>query len=89
MVVLFGAKESEDLHYTFFQEPNFFYLTGWQEPGAIVVVTPAKDGDVLFVPPRVPAEEKWTGRKLGPDDAQAREITGFAKVLPTTASMRN
>ena len=85
VVVLFGAKESEDLHYTFFQEPNFFYLTGWQEPGAIVVVTPAKDGDVLFVPPRVPAEEKWTGRKLGPDDAQAREITGFAKVLPTTS----
>jgi Xaa-Pro aminopeptidase len=85
VAVLFGAKESEDLHYAFFQEPNFFYLTGWEEPGAILLVTPARDGDILFLPPRVPAEEKWTGPKLGPDEAQAREITGFAKVLPTTS----
>ena len=85
VVVLFGAKESEDLHYAFFQEPNFFYLTGWQEPGAILLLTPAKDGDILLLPPRVPAEEKWTGRKLGPHDPNTREVTGFARILPTTS----
>jgi Xaa-Pro aminopeptidase len=85
VLILFGAKESEDLHYAFFQEPNFFYLTGWQQPGAILLLTPAKDGDILFLPPRVPAEEKWTGRKLGPRDPNTREVTGFARVLPTTS----
>jgi Xaa-Pro aminopeptidase len=85
VIVLFGAKESDDLHYAFFQEPNFFYLTGWQEPGAILLLTPAKDGDILFLPPRVPAEEKWTGRKLGPHDPSTREVTGFARVLPATS----
>jgi len=78
--VLFGAKESDDLHYGFFQEPNFYYLTGWEEPGAILVLTPSQD--ILFLPKRLPSEEKWTGRKLGPDDANVRGITGFTNVLP-------
>ncbi|MES1258542.1 MAG: aminopeptidase P N-terminal domain-containing protein, partial [Acidobacteriota bacterium] len=95
ILVLFGAKESEDLHYGFFQEANFLYLTGWQEPGAILVLTPAPDKDdpglterahlpreILFLPQRVPSEEKWTGRKLGPSDAKAAELTGFSKVMP-------
>jgi Xaa-Pro aminopeptidase len=85
VVLLFGAKESDDLHYSFFQDPNFFYLSGWEEPGAILVIAPQKDADVLFLPPRTPAEEKWTGRKLGPDDPNASEVTGFSKVLPSTA----
>jgi len=83
VVVLFGARENDDLHYSFFQDPNFFYLSGWEEPGAILMIAP-QDGDILFLPPRTPAEEKWTGRKLGPDDANASELTGFSKVLPTT-----
>jgi Xaa-Pro aminopeptidase len=78
--VVFGAKESDDLHYGFFQEPNFYYLTGWEEPGAILVLTPSQD--ILFLPKRLPGEEKWTGRKLGPDDANVRGITGFTNVLP-------
>ncbi len=85
VIVLFGAKESDDLHYAFFQEPNFFYLTGWEEPGAILLLTPVKDRDILFLPPRTPAEEKWTGRKLGPDDPNAREVTGFARIQPATS----
>ena len=95
VLVLFGAKESEDLHEGFFQETNFLYLTGWEEPGAILVITPAPEKDepgyeartqapreILFLPQRVPAQEKWTGRKLGPSDPSAREATGFADVLP-------
>jgi Xaa-Pro aminopeptidase len=81
VLVLFGAKESEDLHYSFFQEPNFLYLTGWEEPGAILVMTPTQD--ILLLPGRVPSEEKWTGRKLGPDDDKVREATGFSTVMPS------
>jgi Xaa-Pro aminopeptidase len=100
ILVLFGAKESEDLHYSFFQEPNFYYFTGWEEPGAILVLTPDPDGgesgnaepavqdrtnqprEILFLPQRVPSQEKWTGRKLGPSDPTAAALTGFSKVLP-------
>ena len=68
VTVLFGRaeKDSDDLRSGFFQESNFYYLAGWLEPGAILMLTPAKE--VLFLPKRVPAEEKWTGRKAGPDD---------------------
>jgi len=95
ILILFGAKESEDLHYGFFQETNFYYLTGWEEPGAILVLTPEPSKDepglmerarqpreILFLPQRVPSQEKWTGRKLGPSDSEAAALTGFAKVLP-------
>jgi Xaa-Pro aminopeptidase len=94
VLVLFGAKESDDLHESFFQQTDFYYLTGWEQPGAILIVTPDADvnapggtvrskapREILFLPQRVISEEKWTGRKLGPDDADAPEITGVATVM--------
>jgi Xaa-Pro aminopeptidase len=95
ITVLFGAKESEDLHSGFYQETNFLYLTGWEEPGAILVMTPEPDKadpalaakarlprEILFLPQRVPSQEKWTGRKLGPSDANVPAMTGFTSVMP-------
>jgi Xaa-Pro aminopeptidase len=94
VLVLFGNKENEDLHYGFYQDTNFFYLTGWEEPGAILVMTPDPEKDdpafavrsqlpreILFLPQRVPSEEKWTGRKLGPDDNNASSTTGMKNVF--------
>jgi Xaa-Pro aminopeptidase len=83
VMVLFGAVETEDLHNSFFQESNFLYLSGWREPGAVMLLTPKEE--ILFLPPRDPRQELYTGRKLGPDDADASQKTGFAKVLPTAA----
>jgi Xaa-Pro aminopeptidase len=95
ILVLFGNKESEDLHDAFFQQTDFYYLTGWEEPGAILILTPDPEKDspgyeqrakapreILLLPQRVPSQEKWTGRKLGPDDAAATASTGFASVMP-------
>jgi Xaa-Pro aminopeptidase len=95
ILVLFGNKESEDLHDAFFQQTDFYYLTGWEEPGAILVLTPEPQKDspgydqratapreILLLPQRVPSQEKWTGRKLGPDDADAPSATGFAAAMP-------
>jgi Xaa-Pro aminopeptidase len=95
VLVLFGSKESEDLHDAFFQQTDFYYLTGWEEPGAILVLTPEPDKDspgydqrakapreILLLPQRVLSQEKWTGRKLGPDDAEALAATGFGAVMP-------
>jgi Xaa-Pro aminopeptidase len=97
ITVLFGRTEQdEDLRTGFFQEPNFYYLSGWQEPGAIVLLAPLPEDskasgyaekaalprEILFLPERDPDREKWTGRKLGPGDASVREITGFETVMP-------
>ena len=88
VLVLFGGtdKGEENIRTGFFQDSNFYYLTGWQEPGAILIVTPFQNGkpaSILFLPPRHPDQEKWTGRKLGPDDPDVRQLTGFDTVLAT------
>ena len=83
VMVLFAANEPEDLHVSFFQDTNFLYLSGWREPGAAMMLT--KDDEILFLPERNPRQEIFTGRKLGADDADAPQRTGFAKVLPRRA----
>jgi Xaa-Pro aminopeptidase len=80
VMVLFGASESDDLHTGFFQESNFLYLSGWREPGAILLLTPREE--ILFLPPRNPSSENFTGRKLGPEDDAVTQKTGFDQVLP-------
>ena len=94
VLVLFGSHESDDLHESFFQQTDFLYLTGWEEPNATPILTPepdkaepdydqrAKAPRSNFLPQRVIAEEKWTGRKLGPSDPDAPSVTGIATVLP-------
>jgi Xaa-Pro aminopeptidase len=74
----------------FRQEDNFYYLTGWPEPGAAVMIAAAVDAtpdhparpyaEVLYLPAHNLSQEKWTGPKLGPENPQAREITGFDRV---------
>src|SRR5205807_1945008 len=36
--------------------------------------------EILFLPPRNLAQEKWLGPQLGPDDPSAKQITGFDRV---------
>lgn len=81
VLVLYGATEDErgDMRGRFFQETNFYYLTGWTEPGARLLLT-AHD-EFLFLPPRSDVKERYTGRKLAPGDPNAAEIAGLAKVL--------
>jgi Xaa-Pro aminopeptidase len=83
VMVLFGATESDDLHTGFFQDTDFLYLTGWREPGAVMLLTPKEE--ILFLPPRDPHGELFTGPKLGPESADAPARTGFERVLPKYA----
>jgi Xaa-Pro aminopeptidase len=83
VMVLLGAADPTDLHDTFFQEPNFAYLTGWQEPGAALLLT-SKD-EILFLPRRVPNRETYNGRTTRPEEAGAAQKTGFERVLPRAA----
>ncbi len=85
VVVLFGraVTDTDDLRSGFFQEPNFNYLTGWMEPGAVLAVSPA--GDTLFLPPKDTDAEKWTGVKFSALDKSAAAVTGFERVLQMPA----
>jgi Xaa-Pro aminopeptidase len=83
VMILFGADEPEDLHDAFFQESNFLYLTGWREPGAVMLLTPMEE--VLFLPPRDAQAENFTGRKTLAEDLDATAKTGFQRVLPRAA----
>jgi Xaa-Pro aminopeptidase len=87
VLVLFGADDRDELRDGFFQEADFYYLTGWRDPGGVLLLTPSEE--ILFVPPRNLRQENYTGRKIGPDDPDATQKTGFAKVLPRYALQSN
>ena len=80
VLVLRAAPEEELVKYQ--QERNFYYLTGFEQPGAILLLDAASDPpqEFLFLAERKPSAERWTGPKLGPG-ADAEKATGFAKVL--------
>src|SRR6202046_3509907 len=89
-VVVFGYTGHEDLSEfaLFFQEKNFYYLTGDDEPGGAVLLIPDPPAgkkldaprEILYLPARDYAQEKWEGPKMGRDDPGIREKTGFADV---------
>ena len=81
-LILFAPVEPEGQNdlYGFRQENNFYYLTGWPEPGAAILITSDPYREVLFLPEHNATQEKWTGPKLGPENPDAPKITGFDKV---------
>ena len=85
IVVLFGRTEADagDLRSGFYQEPNFYYLTGWNQPGSVLVLNPA--GEMFFLPPKDPEAEKWTGTKASAQDKNVAAVTGFEHVMPAQA----
>src|SRR5271169_6082920 len=92
VAVLFAGTEAEgpNATYGFRQDNDFYYLSGWAEPGAALVVVsevkakenvPARAySEILFLPVHSAGQEKWTGPKLGADNPQAPAITGFDHV---------
>jgi Xaa-Pro aminopeptidase len=76
VAVIPAAREqlrSNDTEYEFRQDSDFFYLTGFGEPDAVLVVAPHHEHPVtLFLRPRDRAQEIWTGRRLGVEAARAR-----------------
>lgn len=74
VAIIPSAREttrSNDTHYRFRQDSDFFYLTGFEEPEAIAVVKPsAEPRYTLFVRPRDPEREIWDGRRAGVEGAK-------------------
>ena len=68
------TTRSNDTHYRFRQDSDFYYLTGFEEPEAIAVIAPANKEHpyMLFVRPRDPEKEVWDGRRAGVEGARER-----------------
>jgi len=81
VIVLFGRSDgAAGGRAGFRQESNFYYLTGWQEPGAALLLAPG--AEILFLPKPDARTLIYDGPRLSAEDPQARELTGFETVLP-------
>ncbi|MDQ3998248.1 MAG: Xaa-Pro aminopeptidase [Gemmatimonadota bacterium] len=79
VVLVIGAPEPAHDYLPFFQAPAFYYLTGFREAGAALVMV-KRGGAVtatMFVQPRIPAQEVWSGSRLGTE--------GVARLMGTAA----
>lgn len=87
VAVVFSYPErvfSRDINYNFHQNPDMYYLTGYKEPDAVLLIFKEAQGtgetynEVLFVRERNAAREVWTGRRLGVEGAKSK--LGFTTV---------
>lgn len=84
------AVRSHDTNYRYRQNSDFFYLTGFEEPEAIAVITPSAEKKfTLFVRPREREQEIWNGYRAGVEGAlrdyaadQSFPISDFDEKLP-------
>ncbi|HLP87695.1 MAG TPA: aminopeptidase P N-terminal domain-containing protein [Nostocaceae cyanobacterium] len=76
------AVMHNDVEYVYRQDSDFFYLTGFNESQAVAVLAPHHQEHrfVLFVQPKDPEKEVWSGYLCGVE--AAKEIYGADEVYP-------
>ena len=84
-------RRNNDCSYPFRQDSYFWYLTGFNEPNAALLLLKTEQAEkaIIFLRPRDPLLETWNGRRLGVERApqqlnvnEAYSIEEFATVLP-------
>lgn len=93
VAVLFAAQEPVLDFMPYRQDEDFYYLTGWSEPGAALLIaadepkasTPRTYSEILFLPTRNLRLEKYTGIKLDAATPGAAQTAGVDAVRPMTA----
>lgn len=71
-------NRANDVDYVYHQDPNFYYLTGYKEPNAVLVIFSEdqqvyegdKTNEILYVQEKNPQAEQWTGVRLGTEGAK-------------------
>ncbi len=100
VAVLFAAEEPLLDFMPYRQDEDFYYLTGWDEPGAALIVVgdsaPSainstmypeaghKYEEILFLPTRNFRMEKYTGAKMDASTPSVAQRTGVDEVRPMT-----
>jgi len=79
-------NRANDVDYIYHQDPNFYYLTGYKEPHAVLVIfsnMQDKDGEkfneLVYVQKKDARREMWDGRRLGVEGT--KEELGFDMVF--------
>jgi Xaa-Pro aminopeptidase len=80
VLILFSHTEGRDEVFRLDEEPNFYYLTGWSQPGARLLVTPTRE--LLFLPHHNERVEHFKGRRSSAEDADVHALTGFEEIRP-------
>ena len=64
-------NRNRDSDYAYRQSSDFYYLTGFSEPDAVLVLIPGREHgeSVLFCKEKNPDYERWNGRLAGQDGA--------------------
>ena len=84
LAVFFSGREIRktiDEYYPFFAQRNFVYLTGIEQKNTVLVAGRDSSGGVwerLYILPGDPMAERWTGRRLKPQEAE--EISGISDI---------
>jgi Xaa-Pro aminopeptidase len=92
VAVLFAAEEPLLDFMPYRQDSDFYYLTGWTEPGAALLViadapqapSPRIYKEILFLPTRDLRMEKYTGVKLDAATSGVEQATGVDHVQAMT-----
>ncbi len=77
-------NRANDVDYVYHQDPDFYYLTGYKEPNAVLLIfsevqsdaTGSSFNEVLYVQKRDEKAEQWNGRRLGVQGV--KDQLGFA-----------
>ena len=71
-------NRSNDVNFEYHQDPNMYYLSGFEEPHSLLVifkedvlVNSLPTNEILFVQKRNPDEEVWDGKRLGVDGGES------------------
>ena len=84
-------RRNNDCTYPFRQDSYFWYVTGFNEPNAALLLLKTEQAEkaIIFLRPRDPLLETWNGRRLGVERApqqlnvnEAYSIEEFSTVLP-------
>jgi len=83
---------NRDAEFPFRQDSDFFYLSGFTEDNAVLVLrkTPEKSETLLFCQSKDKEMEIWTGFRLGPDAAvEALQIQGAFSIQELDQKLPN
>jgi len=92
VAILFAAEEPLLDFMPYRQDSDFYYLTGWNEPGAALMIvadapnaiTPRSYKEILFLPARNLRMEKYTGVKMDAATPGVEQVSGVDAVEPMT-----
>jgi len=86
IAVLFAAFEPRSMLVAFRQDSDFYYLTGWNQPGAALLIQDKTSErpyrEVLFLPTRNLRNEQFTGVKLDAATPNAAVLAHVDEVQP-------